>query len=251
GSLASGTGDDFSDVDLRLAVEPATLGDWTDPDWDRYLPIMPSGSTLMRFGEQALLHHMILSDGAILDFFVQDTARDNFEPTITVIFCRDADFQKKLEGFSRPAAPLIQEIDGATARRFLVDYWITTFKEMKAIARQYDYSDFVGLYLERLALLRGWMMFFVGKDIGSRPTLHVLDKLHKELNGKLTQQQHDILGMPTRNPTETVAAIEAIRSEMAQIGRTLAERHGFDYPIELEEVVHNIWAKNKDEIVKR
>ncbi|MEM9777865.1 MAG: nucleotidyltransferase domain-containing protein, partial [Chloroflexota bacterium] len=47
GSLASGTGDDFSDVDLRLAVEPATLGDWTDPDWDRYLPIMPSGSTLM------------------------------------------------------------------------------------------------------------------------------------------------------------------------------------------------------------
>ena len=251
GSLASGTGDEFSDVDLRIAVEPGTLDDWSDPDWEKYLPIMPSGSTFLRFGEQALLHHMILADGTILDFFVQDTVRDYFEPNIVVIACKNADFQKKLEGFSRPAAPLVQEIDGTAARRFLVDYWITTFKEMKAIARQYDYSDFIGLYLERLALLRGWMMLIAGKDIGGRPTLHVLDKLHKELNGKLSKPQQDVLGMPSRTPAETIAAIEAIRAEMSQIGRMLANRHGFDYPDELEEVVHKMWADKKDEIIKR
>ena len=251
GSLASGTGDQFSDIDLRIAVQPGTLDDWSDPDWDKYLPIMPSGRTFMRFGEQALLHHMILADGTILDFFVQDTVRDYFEPDIVVIACKNVAFQKKLEGFSRPAAPLLHEIDGATARRFLVDYWITTYKEMKAIARQYDYSDFIGLYLERFALLRGWMMQLAGKDIGGRPTLHVLDKLHKELNSKLTRQQHDILGMPSRTPTETVAAIEAIREEMSAVGWWLAAHYEFDYPNELEQVVRKMWAEQKDEIVKR
>lgn len=251
GSLASGTGDEFSDVDLRIAVEPGTLDDWAEPDWEKYLPIMPSGGILMRFGEQALLHHMILADGTILDFFVQDTVRDYFEPNIVVLHCRHAEFREKLEGFSKPAAPLVHEIDGPAARRFLVDYWITTFKEMKAIARRYDYSDFIGLYLERFALLRGWMMQLAGKDIGGRPTLHVLNKLHKELNGKLTRPQHDVLGMPSRNPTETVAAIEAIRAEMSQIGRSLAHTHQFDYPYELEEMVRKMWAEKKDEIIKR
>ena len=39
-------------------------------------------------------------------------------------------------------------------RQFLVDYWITTHKQMKALARKYDLSPFVGLYFERMALLR-------------------------------------------------------------------------------------------------
>ncbi|MEM8863189.1 MAG: hypothetical protein AAGD96_33180, partial [Chloroflexota bacterium] len=153
GSLASGNGDFFSDIDFRVAVEPGTLDNWVNPDWEKYLPNMPTGGTFMRFGEQALLHHMLLSDGTLIDFFVQDTERDNFEPNIVILACRDAEFKKKLEGFSKPAAPLLQDINGAVARRFLVDYWIITYKEMKALARKYDLSGFVGLNFERLALL--------------------------------------------------------------------------------------------------
>ena len=60
GSLASGTGDVYSDVDFRIAIEPGRIDEWASPDWKKYLPIQPRGGNIMRFGEQALLHHMIL-----------------------------------------------------------------------------------------------------------------------------------------------------------------------------------------------
>jgi len=156
-----------------------------------------------------------------------------------------------LAGFARPAALLVREIDGAVARQFLVDYWITTHKEMKALARKYDHFSFAGLNLERMALLRAWYMQAVGKDIDSRVTLHMIGAMHKGLDGKLTGQQHNILGLPSRTPDETATAIDAIRAEMAYTGRCLADRHGFAYPYELEEVVQRTWNENKESLTKR
>src|SRR5262249_45652237 len=152
-----------------------------------------------------------------------DTTQQNPEPNVVILACRDAELRKSLEGFERPAAALEREIDGAAVRQFFVDYWITTHKQLKALARQYDHSAFAGLYLERMALLRAWYMQATGKDIDSRVTLHMLGALHRGLEGKLAAQQHDILGLPSRTPAETVAAIEAVRAEMARAGRWLAE----------------------------
>ena len=59
GSLAAGLGDAYSDVDFRIAVEPGQVDHWTSPDWEQYLPIRPCGGLLLRFGEQALLHHLV------------------------------------------------------------------------------------------------------------------------------------------------------------------------------------------------
>jgi hypothetical protein len=182
GSLAAGLGDAYSDIDFRIAVEPGQIDRWISPDWEQYLPIRPSGGLLMRFGEQALLHHLVLADGTIVDFYVQDTTQQNPEPKLVILACRNAEFREKLEGFARPAAVLVREIDGAVVRQFLVDYWITTHKEMKALARKYDHFSFAGLYLERMALLRAWYMQAVGKDIDSRVTLHMLGALHKGLD---------------------------------------------------------------------
>jgi hypothetical protein len=145
----------------------------------------------------------------------------------------------------------VREIDGAVVRQFLVDYWIATYKEMKALARRYDHSSFVGLYLERMALLRAWYMQTVGKDIDARVTIHMLGAMHKGLDGQLTEHQHNILGLPSRTPEETVTVIDAIRAEMARVGRWLADRHGFAYPDELEEVVRRVWNENKDSLIKR
>ena len=125
GSLASGQGDAYSDVDFRIAVEPGQIDRWISPDWERYLPIQPCGGVLMRFGERALLHHFVLADGTILDFYVQDTTQENPEPQVIVLACRNAAFSERLAGFARPAAALVREIDGAVARQFFVDYWIT------------------------------------------------------------------------------------------------------------------------------
>ena len=44
---------------------------------------------------------------------------------------------------------------------------------------------------------------------------------------------------------------QAIRAEMAAAGRLLADRHGFDYPYELEEVVLRTWSEHKGAITKR
>ncbi|MEO1644842.1 MAG: nucleotidyltransferase domain-containing protein, partial [Chloroflexota bacterium] len=131
GSLASGTGDAFSDIDFRIAVKPGQVSAWVNPEWDHYLPILPCGGTVMQFGDQALLHHLVLRDGTIVDFFVQDTERQNFEPHLVIIACRDDALKKKLEGFARPVASLVKEVDGETLERFFVDYWITTHKEVK------------------------------------------------------------------------------------------------------------------------
>jgi hypothetical protein len=251
GSLAAGVGDAYSDVDFRIAVEPGQVDSWTSPDWEHYLPIRPCGGLLLRFGEQALLHHLVLADGTIVDFYVQDTAAKNAEPNLVILACRNAAFGETLAGLARPADLIVREIDGAVARQFFVDYWITTHKEMKALARKYDHFAFAGLYLERMALLRAWYMEAAGKDIDSRVTIHMLGAMHKGLDGKLTAQQHNILGLPSRTPHETVTVIDAIRAEMARAGRYLAARHGFAYPYELEEVVRRVWDEHKQSFTKR
>lgn len=251
GSLAAGHGDLFSDVDFRIAVEPGQVDSWTSPDWEHYLPLHPCGGLLLRFGEQSLLHHLVLADGTIVDFHVQDTTAKNHEPHVVILACRSPEFRATLEEFARPAVPLIREIDGAATRQFFVDYWILTHKQAKAMARKYDEFAFAGLYLERLALLRALYMVVTGSDIDARPTLHMLGAMHKGLEGKLTSQQHAVLGQPSTTPDETAAVIETIRAEMAHAGQLLAERHGFAYPYELEEVVLRTWAEHKDAITKR
>jgi hypothetical protein len=251
GSLAAGQGDAYSDVDFRIAVEPGQIDRWTSPNWEKYLPIRPCGSLLTRFGEQALLHHMVLTDGTIVDFYVQDTTQQNPEPNLVILTSPNAEFRAKLEGFANPAAVLVREIDGAVVRQFLVDYWITTHKQMKALARRYDLSPFVGLYMERVALLRAWYMQAVGKDINARVTLHMLRELHKGLDGKITEHQRTLLGLPSKTPNETVTVIDAIRAEMASVGRWLANRYDFVYPNELEDVVQRVWNEHKESLTRR
>jgi hypothetical protein len=206
---------------------------------------------LLRFGEHALLHHLIMADGTIVDFYVQDTTQKNLEPKLVILACRNAEFGEALAGFASPAASLIREIDGAVVRQFLIDYWITTHKEMKALSRKHDYFSFVGLYMERMALLRAWYMQAVGKDLDARVTIHVLGVMHKGLEGKLSAHQHEILGLPSTKPTETVNAIDAIRAEMAGVGRWLADRYEFAYPHELEAVVNKVWNENKESLARR
>ena len=251
GSLASGTGDIYSDIDFRIAVEPGELDRWANPNWADYLPIESAGGVMMRFGEHALLHHLVLSDGTIVDFYVQDTTKHNPEPKVVVLACRNEAFGKMLESFAQPAAMLVREIDGAVARQFFVDYWITTHKEMKALARKYDHASFVGLFYERMALLRAWHMQIAGKDINARATVHMLGKLHQGLGDAITEQQHNILGLPSQTPEQTVLAIDAIRAEMARVGRWLAEKYQFDYVYELEAVVQHAWNEKKDVLVMR
>jgi hypothetical protein len=79
----------------------------------------------------------------------------------------------------------------------------------------------------------------------------MLGVLHAGLDGKLTKYQHSILGLPSRTPEETVTVIDAIRAEMARVGRWLADRHAFAYPHELEDVVRRVWNEHKESVTRR
>jgi hypothetical protein len=251
GSLASGTGDWFSDVDFRIAVTDGTVEQWAQPDWSRYLPIEPVGGIQLRFGTNNLLHHMVLADGVIVDFFIQETNPINTEPSVVVLYCADDELRMRIEALAQPAHSLATEIDAEGLTRFFVDYWILSHKQAKAISRHYDEFAYTGVSLERTALLRALYMEQTGKSMGAQFTLHVIGAMHKALADKLTERQLWALGAPTTQPTETVAAIEAIRTEMARIGRSLAEQYPFDYPFPLEEVVLRIWRDHKSDILMR
>ena len=224
---------------------------WLKPDWSLYLPISHCGGTFLQFGDHALLHHLVLEDGTILDFYVQDTSIKNPEPTIVVIACRNEEFGEVLAEFLTEPKPITGDIYAETAHQLFVDYWIATHKQMKALARKYDYSPFVGLYVERMSLLRAWYMEIVGKDIDAQVSIHMLGALHKGLGSKLTTQQQSLLGLPSRTPEETVIAIEANRKEMSRVGQLLSTAHGFAYPQELEDVVLRTWNEHKQAFMKR
>lgn len=251
GSLAAGRGDEYSDIDFRIAVDAADLESWIEPDWAHYLPILPAGGLLMRFGEHSLLHHLVLGDGTIVDFYVQDTSKPNPEPQIVVLACRNEAFGSQLEASTAPASPLARPIEAQALQQLLVDYWIASHKQLKALARRYDYSAFAGLYVERMALLRAWYLEYAGQDIEARPTIHMLGLLHKGLAGKLSFAQQAVLGMPSRTPEETAAAIEAIRSEMGRVGRLLADRYAVDYPEQLEALVWRMWNEQREVLIAR
>ena len=68
---------------------------WREPNWNLYLPIPSCGGTFLQFSDHALLHHLILVDGTIVDFYVQDTLVRNPEPKIVVIACRNQQLKCK------------------------------------------------------------------------------------------------------------------------------------------------------------
>lgn len=251
GSLASGTGDHFSDIDFRIAVADGTVGQWGEVDWSRYLPAARAGGIQLRFGASNLLHHMVLADGTIVDFFVQETQPTNTEPSVVILYCPDPELRTRIEALAQPAHSLAREIDAEGLARFFVDYWILTHKQAKAMARRYDEFAFTGLNLERSALLRALYMEAAGMEMGAQFTLHVIGAMHKALDGALTPEQFALFGAPSQTPAQTAAVIEGIRTEMARIGRILAMRYSFDYPHALEEVVLRSWNEHKSSIVAR
>lgn len=251
GSLAAGKGDEYSDIDFRVVVDEGTVGMWVEPDWSNYLPSQRLGGILLRFGDNALLHHMVLAEGTILDFLVHDTAASMGEPHVAIVACDDPQLCARIASFAKPSSEITRDIDAAGVRQFLVDYWIVTHKEMKGLARKYDASAFAGLSVERRSLLRALHMLATGKDISDHMTIHVLGALHQALDGYVTPRQLEILGMPTRTPQETIAAIDAMRAEMTRVGHILAERYAFEYPLALETVVNATWEARKEALAQR
>ena len=251
GSLASGAGDRWSDVDFRLAVAPEQFAPWKAPPFDQLFSHTPVvGQGLIPFGDDALLHHLVLSNGEIFDFFVQSTTRLPTPEPLLILGCRDAAFERVLAGQNSVPQVEMQPVSGETVRELLVSFWTNTHKHRKVLARGLDLLATLGLHIEQSTLIRLWYIEASGQDCGDvrRQTIHSLTEVIRAIEQALGAPALALIGVPTRNRQELMQAIEANRQAVSQLGPRLAWRYGFAYPAALEAVTRQGWQEFLDSL---
>ena len=67
-----------------------TIGAWREPDWAVLLGDTVVGQQLLPFAETSFLHHLIVSQGTIIDFFVQSVDHPISRDAQLIIKCNDA-----------------------------------------------------------------------------------------------------------------------------------------------------------------
>jgi len=244
GSLAEGSGDEYSDIDLRAAVAPADFAAWAAPDLDTLLGGAPLGRQFIWLGEGALIHHLILQNGDILDLLVQATARSPVPERVVLLGCRDADFARALAGAGpapEPHAPATPE----AARELVVAFWVNSHKHRKVLHRGLDLMIPSGLYHSWMMLMRMWFALATGEEAGPHhfAGIHGLTALVRAVERVADAEALALFGAPARTRAEIYAAIERHQEAAARAGRALAERLGFAYPEALERTVRDQWAE--------
>jgi predicted nucleotidyltransferase len=244
GSLARGAGDIYSDVDLRVAVHLAGLPSWEKPAFERvfaYSPVV--GQQFLRFGADAFLHHVLLANGILFDFYVQSSESELSTEPHQILGCRSDLLAARLAE-SQTTLPVIapEGPRGETLRSLLVDFWINSHKHCKVLHRNLDLLCLRRIHAERDLLLRLWYIQVSGKDYGAaRETIHSQTEIvHAVERARGPEAQH-VLGAPTRNREELVRVIEMHHDLVSRLGHELAEWYDFAYPSDLEETALQSW----------
>ena len=92
GSFACGKADEYSDVDLRVAVQPEAEERWRLPDLQSLFGGEVAGCTPFPLGG-GLLHHLALTNGDIYDLWIQTTEEAPSQEAAFVLGCRDEAFE--------------------------------------------------------------------------------------------------------------------------------------------------------------
>jgi predicted nucleotidyltransferase len=248
GSLARGEGDRYSDIDLRVAVAPSDLAAWETPDFASLLDDLVLGKQFLRFGTSSFLHHLILRNSDILDFLVQSTEHVPSTEPVLLLGCRDDGLARALAANDRaPEEQDDQPVGPEAVRELLVTFWINSHKHRKVFYRDLDLMFPAGTYANWTMLMRLWYIQATGRDV--RPDhfsgIHGLTELVRAVERVEGTSPLALCGLPTRNRGEICEAIERHREVAARVGRALAERFGFAYPADLEEMVLRAWEAFK------
>jgi hypothetical protein len=245
GSFASNTADRYSDVDLRLAVEPGSFEDWVQADLASLFNAPCPGRISMEDKGKSVLHHVLLSNGELFDLYVQPFPPQVVERAVLPIAVRDLNDLKllELEGdvvetpSTKASAP---EIENA-----IRNFWVNSHKHRKVLDRNLDLMAHIGLRFEFDLLRRLWYVELTGLDEQRRMTIHTLTAQTRAISEGVGTHAFDILGMPVRNRGQLLEAIEAVRCEVSSVGRRLADKLAFEYPETVEAVVEAGWNEWK------
>ncbi|MGO8950027.1 MAG: nucleotidyltransferase family protein [Ktedonobacterales bacterium] len=243
GSFATGTADPYSDIDLRVAVPPEDLVRWETPDLDALLGAPPLARHMLRLGEDSFLHHLILTNGDIMDLLIHSAARaPGIEPTL-VLGCRDEAFAHLLAASSHAPAPVNAPVTGDLVRSLVVELWVNSHKHRKVLYRRLDLMFPAATYFNWQMLMRLWYIAATGSDASREhfTGIHGLTELTRAVEGTYGAEPLAVCGAPTRDREEICTAIERYQDVISQLGRMLAERYSFAYPAELEAVTRQDW----------
>ncbi len=245
GSLASGAGDLLSDVDFRVAIAPENFASWRAPTFEQiFTSTSVVGQSVMTFGDEAILHHLVLSNGEIFDFFVQSTARQPTLEPLLVLGCRSAEFERVLAEQNGVPALEMQPVSGEAVRDLLVSFWMNSHKHRKVLYRGLDLMCTMGLHLEQSMLIRLWYIEAIGQDCGDvrRQSIHSFTRVVRAIQQAMGEQALAVVGAPMGSRQELLQTIERNRQAVSQyLGPHLAQRYGFEYPAALEAVTLQGW----------
>jgi hypothetical protein len=249
GSLARGDGDTYSDIDLRVAVDPADLETWRAMDTQALMGGRVVGGHTFALGEDALIHHLVLLNGDIVDLLVQTTARPpNIEPLL-VLGCRSAAFTATLQAHNRVEPEPQQPATAEGVRELIVAFWVNSHKHRKVLHRGLDLMIPSGLYHSWLMLMRLWYIQATGEETSAYhfSGIHGLTQLVRSVEELEGVDARAVAGVRARTREEIYTAIEIHQQAAARVGRLLAERYEFEYPLELERMVRAQWRVFRDD----
>jgi predicted nucleotidyltransferase len=243
GSLASGAGDVYSDIDLRIAVAPDDLAAWEAPDFGARLSAPVLASHFLRFGADSFLHHLILGNGDILDFLVQSSETKPMAEPIRVLGCREAGFAERLAACAHAPEEAPSPVRAEEVRELLHAFWVNSHKHRKVLYRDLDLMIPASAHFTWSLQMRLWHIQATGTDTTSRhfSGIHGLTELVRAVTRVEGERALALTGAPIRTRAEIVAAIEGQRVVVARLGRALAARYGFEYPAALEAMVLREW----------
>lgn len=244
GSLARGEGDRHSDVDLRIALAPSAYSASALPASARMLVDAAVVTQRMELGPERCLFHMLLDNGEICDLLVQTVGQPPIPERRLVLGCRDPDLAARLTGGEDPALPRLPPADPAQVRQLVADHWLGLRKHRKVLDRGLDILAWDGDHRLRTSLVQLYHVLATGTDCGpiARMNIHAMSPVVRAIQTELGDGPLAVLGLPARTHDEIISSAATVSDEVARVGRLLAARLGFDYPVNAETVARAIWS---------
>lgn len=242
GSLARGSGDAFSDIDLRLFVTDDSFSETELPVAAVTLREHAVVRLPLRF-DNVVLHHLMLDSGAIFDLLVQKASSEPSSEARLILGVKDDVLAEKLTVGADPPPPIFAPVTPQAIEKILSTFWISEQKHLKVIHRDLGLVAWQGEHFIRQEIVKLFFIAATGNDCGNAiGSIHVMSPVARAIQKAFGDEALALLGTPRRTLTELLAHAAELQDTVAALGRTLCERHGVTYPEAAEATVRRSWA---------